>query len=86
MATQSRQVLILLYSVFVRLHLDLCAWFWSPQCGKDVEMLDRLQQRATKMVGGLRGGTEEAGLAQSGKEEPTENPKSNQLLKGERKT
>lgn len=86
MATQSREALILLYSVLVRLHLDCCAWFWSPQCGKDAEMPDRLQQRATKMVRALRGGTEEAGLAQSGKEEPTENPKSNQLLKGQWKT
>ena len=51
---KEKKLIIPLYKTIVRPHLEYCIQAWGPYRKKDIDTLERIQRRATKMIPDLR--------------------------------
>ena len=56
---KTREILVNLYKTFVRTQMEHCVQLWSPWLLKDIEILEKVQRRAVRMIPGLQGTYEE---------------------------
>jgi len=52
-ASSPREGILSLCSALMRPHLECCIQLWSPQNRRDMDLLERVQRRATKMIRGM---------------------------------
>ena len=63
---KEKSLIIPLYKAIVRPHLEYCIQAWSPYPRKDIDMLEKIQRRATKLIPGLRDLTYDERLTEYG--------------------
>ena len=63
---KEKELIIPLYKTIVRPHLEYCIQAWRPYHKKDIDMLERVQRRATKIIPKLRNISYEMRLKECG--------------------
>ena len=55
MVSRDKDLILKLYKTLVRPHLEYCVQVWSPSLKQDINILERVQRRATKIINGMHG-------------------------------
>ena len=63
---KSKKVIVKLYKSLVRPRLEYCIQAWSPYLRKDIDMIERVQRRATRLIEGFSDMSYEDRLEQTG--------------------
>src|SRR5882757_9093707 len=63
---KSKDVIVRLYKALVRPRLEFCVQVWCPYLRKDIDMIERVQRRATKLIEGFRHMSYSERLSQTG--------------------
>ena len=51
---KENSLIVPMYKAIVRPHLEYCIQTWCPYLRKDIDMLEKIQKRATKLIPGLK--------------------------------
>ena len=62
--TRNRNTMLKLFTSLVRPILDYCAPFWSPHLVKDIDLIEQVQRRFTKLISGCQNLTYQQRLTQ----------------------
>ena len=52
-SVMSKELFIFLYKTYVRPHLEYCVQLWNPYLARDIDTIEKVQRRATKLVSTL---------------------------------
>ena len=63
---EEKQLIVPLYKAIVRPHLEYCIYAWRPYRKKNIDKLERIQRRATKLIPELRDLSYKSRLLQCG--------------------